>query len=44
MFALTALNMEEEEEQEKTHFLELARDIATTCHESYIRTGRYIQG
>jgi len=41
MFALTALSMEKEEE--KKHFLELASNIATTCHESYIRTGRYIQ-
>ena len=41
MFALTAVSVEEEEVQKRKHFMQLARDIATTCHESYIRTGRF---
>ena len=41
MFALTALNVEKEEILKRDHFLRLAREIATTCHESYNRTGKF---
>ena len=40
MFALASLHISDQVERE--HHLKIGADITNTCHESYIRTGKYL--
>lgn len=36
-----ALQSKHENDTERIHYLELAKQIANTCHEGYIRSGKF---